>query len=60
MSTPRAADDFAVIRARMAELRREGATAEGRRNVNLKGEDIGQCQRCQEECMPCQGWCAGG
>jgi hypothetical protein len=60
VSRPLAADDFAVIRARLAELRRESATAEGRKHVNLKGEEIGQCSRCQEECLSCQGWCAGG
>lgn len=42
MTRPRAADDFAVIRARVEELRRERATAEAeqRRVTIFRSKDV--------------------
>lgn len=52
----RAADDFDTIRKRLEELRKEQILAEGR-TVNLNGEQIGPCQQCRTECVPCKGYC---
>ena len=54
--TIRAADDFETIRKRRDELRKEQILAEGR-TTNMNGDQIGSCQQCKIDCVPCQGYC---
>jgi hypothetical protein len=66
----RAADDFAIISKRLAELQRErgiaepeyqdyieAVTEEINAEFNMHGERIGQCEICRNTWSPCIGSC---